>query len=70
MHVRREIDYILDQMLELIAKNKTSNKQNDDDKAMIEHLEQTINLKTDDGKRAKGMWTESPEFMYNQSTQQ
>ena len=57
-------------MLELIAKNKTSNKQNDDDKAMIEHLEQTINLKTDDGKRAKGMWTESPEFMYNQSTQQ
>lgn len=68
MHVRREIDHILDNMLELIAKNKTSNKQNDDDKAMIKHLEQTINLKTDDGKRAKGMWTESPEFMYNQST--
>ena len=68
MHIRREIDNILDQMLELIAKNKTSNKQNDDDKAMIEHLEQTINLKTHDGKRAKGMWTDSPEFMYNQST--
>ena len=69
MHIRREIDNILDQMLELIAKNKTSNKQNDDDKAMIEHLERTINLKTDDGKRAKGMWTDSPEFIYNQSTQ-
>lgn len=69
MHIRREIDNILDQMLELIAKNKTSNKQNDDDKAMIEHLERTINLKTHDGKRAKGMWTDSPEFMYNQSTQ-
>ena len=69
MHIRREIDNILDQMLEIIAKNKTSNKQNDDDKAMIEHLERTINLKTHDGKRAKEMWTDSPEFMYNQSTQ-
>ena len=69
MHIRREIDNILDQMLEIIAKNKTSNKQNDDDKAMIEHLERTINLRTHDGKRAKGMWTDSPEFMYNQSTQ-
>lgn len=69
MHIRREIDNILDQMLEIIAKNKTSNKQNDDDKAMIEHLERTINLKTHDGKRAKGMWTDSPEFIYNQSTQ-
>jgi len=62
MHARREIDHILDQISEIIAKNKTSNKQNDDDKAMIEHLKQTINLKTDDGKRAKGMWTDSPEF--------
>jgi hypothetical protein len=62
MHARREIDDILDQISEIIAKNKTSNKQNDDDKAMIEHLKQTINLKTDDGKRAKGMWTDSPEF--------
>tara|TARA_E500000081_G_C6083482_1_gene329020 strand:- start:844 stop:1044 length:201 start_codon:yes stop_codon:yes gene_type:complete len=66
MHTRREIDFILDQISEIIAKNKTSNKQNDDDKAMIEHLKQTINLKTDNGKRAKGMWTDSPEFMYKQ----
>ena len=64
MHIRREIDYILDQMLELIAKNKESNKESSEDKVMIEHLERTINLKTDDGKRAKGMWTESPEFNY------
>lgn len=64
MHTRREIDAILDQMLEIIAKNKKSNKESSDDKAMIEHLERTINLKTDDGKRAKGMWTESPEFNY------
>ena len=64
MHIRREIDAILDQMLEIIAKNKESNKESSEDKVMIEHLERTINLKTDDGKRAKGMWTESPEFNY------
>tara|TARA_Y100001936_G_scaffold249641_1_gene300487 strand:- start:4827 stop:5027 length:201 start_codon:yes stop_codon:yes gene_type:complete len=64
MHIRREIDHILDEINEIIAKNKDSNKEKSEDKAMIEHLERTINLKTDDGKRAKGMWTESPEFIY------
>jgi|TARA_B100001094_G_scaffold154857_1_gene149879 hypothetical protein len=63
MHIRREIDNILDDMLEIIAKNKKSNKETSEDKAMIEHLERTINLKTDDGKRAKGIWTDSPEFL-------
>jgi len=62
--MRREIDSILDEISEIIAKNKKSNKQSSEDKAMIEHLEQAINLKTDDGKRAKGMWTDSPEFLY------
>ena len=64
MHIRREIDHILDEINEIIAKNKDSNKEKSEDKAMIEHLTRTINLKTDDGKRAKGMWTESPEFIY------
>ena len=64
MHIRREIDGILDDMLEIKAKNKESNKEKSEDRAMIEHLERTINLKTDDGKRAKGMWTDSPEFIY------
>ena len=64
MHIRREIDNILDEISEIIAKNKKSNKQSSEDKAMSEHLERTINLKTDDGKRAKGMWTDSPEFLY------
>ena len=64
MHIRREIDHILDEINEIIAKNKDSNKEKSEDKAMIEHLERTINLKTDDGKRAKGMWTYSPEFIY------
>ena len=64
MHIRREIDHILDEINEIIAKNKDSNKEKSEDKAMIEHLERTINLKTDDGKRAKGMWSDSPEFIY------
>ena len=62
MHARREIDHILDNINEIIAKNKTSNKESEDDKAMLEHLYATINLKTNNGKYAKGMWTDSPEF--------
>jgi hypothetical protein len=65
MHTRREIDHILDDINKIIAKNKTSNKESKDDKAMLEHLYATINLKTNNGKRAKGMWTESPEFITN-----
>ena len=55
MHIRREIDHILDDINKIIAKNKTSNKESEDDKAMLEHLYATINLKTNDGKYAKGM---------------
>jgi len=65
MHTRREIDHILDDINKIIAKNKTSNKEKEDDRAMLEHLYATINLKTNNGKRAKGMWTESPEFITN-----
>ena len=65
MHIRREIDHILDDINKIIANKKTSNKESEDDKAMLEHLYATINLKTNDGKRAKGMWTESPEFINN-----
>ena len=49
MHIRREIDNILDEISEIIAKNKKSNKQSSEDKAMIEHLERAINLITHDG---------------------
>ena len=65
MHTRREIDHILDDISKIIAKNKTSNKESEDNRAMLEHLYATINLKTNNGKRAKGMWTESPEFINN-----
>lgn len=60
MHTRREIDNLLDKISEIIVKNKKSNK----DKTELQKLIDEINIKTDDGKRAKGMWTESPEFNY------
>ena len=59
MHIRREIDNILDKMNDLIANKKLSNK----DKQELQNLKDEINKKTNDGKRAKGMWTESPEFV-------
>tara|TARA_R110001606_G_scaffold383566_1_gene545912 strand:+ start:1224 stop:1436 length:213 start_codon:yes stop_codon:yes gene_type:complete len=62
MHTRREIDHILDEINDIIAKNKESNKEDEDSKALLKHLTDTINLKTNNGKRAKGMWTDSPEF--------
>ena len=61
MHTRREIDNILDKMSELIANKKLSNKEQEE----LQNLKQEINKKTNDGKRAKGMWTESPEFIAN-----
>ena len=63
MHTRREIDHILDDIIKIIAKIKTSNEESEGDKALLNHLYETINLKTDNGKRAKGMWTTSPEFI-------
>ena len=59
MHTRREIDNILDKMNDLIANKKLSNK----DKQELQNLKDQINKKTNNGERAKGMWTESPEFV-------
>ena len=67
MHIRREIDHILDEMLEIIAKNKKSNKKNPEDKEMIKHLERAINSKTDNGKRAKGGLIAPNFFIKNKS---
>ena len=59
MHIRREIDNILDKISKLIAKEKLSNKEQEE----LQNLKQQINTKTQNGKNAKGMWTESPEFV-------
>lgn len=61
MHIRREIDNLLDKMNDLIANKKDSNK----DTAELNKIFDEIRRKTDNGKRAKGMWTESPEFIYD-----
>ena len=58
MHIRREIDNLLDQMSEIIVKNKKSNK----DKSQLQEIKDQISRKTNEGKYAKGMWTDSPEF--------
>jgi hypothetical protein len=63
MHIRREIDNLLDQMNDLIVKNKESNKLSSKDKAKLQEIRVQINIKTNNGKYAKGMWTESPEFV-------
>ena len=59
MHIRREIDNILDKMNDLIANKKLSNKEKEE----LQNLKDEINKKTNNGQYAKGMWTESPEFV-------
>lgn len=59
MHTRREIDNLLDKMIEIIAQNKESNKESRE----LQEIKDEISRKTLDGKRAKGMWTDSPEFV-------
>ena len=59
MHIRREIDNLLDKMIEITANKKESNKPDPELNKILDE----IRRKTDNGKRAKGMWTGSPEFM-------
>lgn len=59
MHIRREIDNLLDKMIEITAKEKESNKES----LELNEIKDEISRKTDNGKRAKGMWTDSPEFV-------
>jgi len=61
MHTRREIDNLLDKMNQITANKKTSNKEQEE----LQNLKEEKNKKTNNGKRAKGMWTESPEFINN-----
>jgi len=59
MHTRREIDNLLDKMIEITANKKESNKESRE----LNEIKDEISRKTDNGKRAKGMWTDSPEFV-------
>ena len=59
MHIRREIDNLLDKMIQITANKKDANK----DSPELNKIFDEIRRKTDNGKRAKGMWTDSPEFV-------
>ena len=59
MHIRREIDNLLDKMIQITAKEKECDKPDPELNKILDE----IRRKTDNGKRAKGMWTDSPEFM-------
>jgi hypothetical protein len=59
MHIRREIDNLLDKMIQITAKEKECDKPDPELNKILDE----IRRKTDNGKRAKGMWTDSPEFV-------
>ena len=59
MYIRREIDNLLDKMIQITAKEKECDKPDPELNKILDE----IRRKTDNGKRAKGMWTDSPEFM-------
>jgi len=59
MHIRREIDNLLDKMIQITAKEKECNTPDPE----LNKIFDEIRRKTDNGKRAKGMWTDSPEFV-------
>ena len=59
MHIRREIDNLLDKMIQITAKEKECDKPDPELNKILDE----IRRKTDNGKRARGMWTESPEFV-------
>lgn len=61
-HVRREIDEILDQINEIITTSEMQGGVDEQDEIELQQLFHEINKKTLNGERAKGMWTESPEF--------
>ena len=67
MHYRRQVDDLLD---EIIEENKRLNNKDESKenkllaKAQLQQIKDKINTLTLDGERAKGLWTESPEFLY------
>ena len=66
MHIRREIDNILDDMLEIITQKKSSSsEERKTEENLLKEIKNKIKIKTNNGKYAKGMWTDSPEFLYN-----
>ena len=67
MHYRRQVDNLLDEIIEEDKRlnNKKESKENKLlAKAQLQQIKDQINNLTLDGERAKGLWTDSPEFLY------
>ena len=63
MHLRREIDDLLEYIIEekeKLGKDKTKDQKILDE---IKEIKAEIRKLTFEGERAKGLWTESPEFI-------
>ena len=63
MHLRREIADLLDYIIEekeKLGKDKTKDQKILDE---IKEIKAEIRKLTFEGERAKGLWTESPEFI-------
>ena len=66
MHYRRQVDNLLDEIIEENKRlnNKEESKENKTlAKAQLQQIKDQINTLTKDGERAKGLWTDSPEFI-------
>jgi len=66
MHYRRQVDNLLDEIIEENKRlnNKEESRENKTlAKAQLQQIKDQINTLTKDGERAKGLWTDSPEFI-------
>ena len=66
MHLRREIDAKLDDLNdEINALNKYKDGESPiNHRLAVEDLKEEIIKVSNSGERAKGLWTDSPEFQY------
>ena len=69
MHLRREVDGKLDELIAQInelnkKKDGESNNESVSRTLAIENLKDEITKLTNSGERAKGLWTDAPEFTY------
>jgi len=71
MHLRREVDTLLDELIE--QKNRLNDAKEASELGVdvrlavsgeIKELQTKLNQITNDGERADGLWTEAPEFIY------
>ena len=62
MHIRAEIDKILDQINKIIRIADMQGGVDEEQTTELQKLFDEINKKTLNGERAKRIWAESPEF--------